>query len=76
VRLEGLGKLEKIHLIGIQSRDLPARAVANSLMSNVWPDTSQTRSVFASSNTGIVGWNPTQCMDVCVRLFCVYVAAL
>jgi hypothetical protein len=27
--------------------------------------------VFARSNTGIVGSNPTQGMDVCVRLFCV-----
>jgi hypothetical protein len=29
--------------------------------------------VFALSNTGIVGSNPTQGMDVCVRLFCVCV---
>jgi hypothetical protein len=29
---------------------------------------------FARSNTGIVGSNPTQDMDVCVRLFCVSVA--
>jgi hypothetical protein len=29
--------------------------------------------VFAHSNTGIVGSNPVQLMDVCVRLFCVYV---
>jgi hypothetical protein len=29
--------------------------------------------VFACSNAGIVGSNPTQGMDVCVRLFCVYV---
>jgi hypothetical protein len=27
--------------------------------------------VFARSNTGIVGSNPTQAMDVCVCLFCV-----
>jgi hypothetical protein len=27
----------------------------------------------ARSNTGIVGSNPTQGMDVCVRLFCVCV---
>jgi hypothetical protein len=27
--------------------------------------------VFARSNTGIVGSNPTPDMDVCVRLFCV-----
>jgi hypothetical protein len=27
--------------------------------------------VFARSNTGDVGSNPTQGMDVCVRLFCV-----
>jgi hypothetical protein len=30
--------------------------------------------VFARSNAGIVGSNPTQGMDVCVRLFCVCVA--
>jgi hypothetical protein len=29
--------------------------------------------VFASSDTGIVGSNPTQGMDVCLRLFCVCV---
>jgi hypothetical protein len=29
--------------------------------------------VFARSNAGIVGSNPTQRMDVCVRLFCVCV---
>jgi hypothetical protein len=29
--------------------------------------------VFARSNTGIVGSNPTRGMDVCVRLFCVCV---
>jgi hypothetical protein len=27
VRLEGLGKLKKIHLIGTQSRDLPASSI-------------------------------------------------
>jgi hypothetical protein len=29
--------------------------------------------IFAPSNAGIVGSNPTQDMDVCVRLFCGYV---
>jgi hypothetical protein len=29
--------------------------------------------VFTLSNAGIVGSNPTRCMDVCVRLFYVYV---
>jgi hypothetical protein len=29
--------------------------------------------VFARSNTGVVGSNPTQGMDDCVRLFYVYV---
>jgi hypothetical protein len=28
---------------------------------------------FARSNAGMVGSNPTQCFDVCVRLFCVCV---
>jgi hypothetical protein len=27
--------------------------------------------IFAPSNTGIVGSNPARGMDVCVRLFCV-----
>jgi hypothetical protein len=27
--------------------------------------------VFARSNTGVLGSNPTRDMDVCVRLFCV-----
>jgi hypothetical protein len=31
------------------------------------------RAVFALSNTGIVGSNPTQGMDICLRLFCVCV---
>jgi hypothetical protein len=33
----------------------------------------QARTVFARSNIGIVGSNPTRGMDVCVRLFCVCV---
>jgi hypothetical protein len=41
------------------------------------PSTVATRSkawtVFARSNTGIVGTNPTRVMDVCVCLFCVCV---
>jgi hypothetical protein len=43
---------------------------------------SKARTVFARSNAGIVGSNPTQVMDVCARGFsvflspCVYVAAL
>jgi hypothetical protein len=32
---------------------------------------SEARTVFARSNAGIVGSNPTQDMNVCVRLFCV-----
>jgi hypothetical protein len=31
------------------------------------------RTVFVRSNTGIVGSNPTRSMDVCVRLFCIFV---
>jgi hypothetical protein len=31
--------------------------------------------VFARSNTEIVGSNPTGGMDVCVRLFCVYIVS-
>jgi hypothetical protein len=37
---------------------------------------SKTWLVFARTNTEIVGTNPTRGMDVYVRLFCVYVAAL
>jgi hypothetical protein len=37
------------------------------------PARSKAWTVFARSNTGIVGSNPTQGMDVCVRLFCVCV---
>jgi hypothetical protein len=32
---------------------------------------SKARTVFARSNTGLVGSNPTQSTNVCVRLFCV-----
>jgi hypothetical protein len=32
---------------------------------------SKTWTVFARSNTGVMGSNPTRGMDVCVRLFCV-----
>jgi hypothetical protein len=32
---------------------------------------SEARTVFALSNTGVVGSNPTPGMDVCVRLFSV-----
>jgi hypothetical protein len=34
---------------------------------------SKARTVFSSPNAGIVGSNPTQGMDICLRLFCVYV---
>jgi hypothetical protein len=34
---------------------------------------SKTWTVFARSNTGVVGSNPTQGMNICVRLFCVCV---
>jgi hypothetical protein len=34
---------------------------------------SEAWTVFARSNAGIVGSNPTQSMDVCVHLFCVCV---
>jgi hypothetical protein len=37
---------------------------------------SQAWTVFARLITGVVGSNPTQGTDVCVRLFCVLVAAL
>jgi hypothetical protein len=34
---------------------------------------SKARTVFALSNTGLMGSKPTQGMNVCVRLFCVCV---
>jgi hypothetical protein len=34
---------------------------------------SKVLNIFVRSNAGIVGSNPTQGMDVCVRLFCVCV---
>jgi hypothetical protein len=34
---------------------------------------SKARTVFARSNAGILGSNPTRGMDACVRLFCVCV---
>jgi hypothetical protein len=34
---------------------------------------SEAKTVFARSNAGIMGSNPTQGIDVCVRLFCVCV---
>jgi hypothetical protein len=41
-----------------------------------WPTTVTAQSkawiVFARSNIGVVGSNPTRGMDVCMRLFCVY----
>jgi hypothetical protein len=44
----------------------------------MWPITvaaqSKAWTVFALSNTGIVGSKPTRGIDVCVRLFCVCVA--
>jgi hypothetical protein len=37
------------------------------------PARSKARTVFARPNAGIMGWNPTRGMDVCVRLFCAYI---
>jgi hypothetical protein len=37
---------------------------------------SKALTVFARPNTGIMGSIPIRSMDVCVRLFCVYVAVL
>jgi hypothetical protein len=42
-------------------------------VSNTVAARSKARTVFARSNTEIVGSNPTRGMDVCVRLFCVCV---
>jgi hypothetical protein len=40
--------------------------IAVAVQSEAW-------NIFAHSNTGTVGSNPTQGMDVSLRLFCVYV---
>jgi hypothetical protein len=44
---------------------LPIKVAARSEASKAWTD-------FARSNPGIVGSNPTQGINICVRLFCVY----
>jgi hypothetical protein len=45
-----------------------------------WPITVAARSkawtVFARSNTGIVGSNPTRCLNICVRVFCICVLCI
>jgi hypothetical protein len=46
--------------------DMGERPITVAAPSKAW-------TVFVSSNAGIVVSNPTQCMDVCVRLFCVCV---
>jgi hypothetical protein len=55
----GSCRIRKRSLMGLQPITLAARSKA-------W-------TVFARTNTGIVGSNPTLCMDVCLRLFCDYV---
>jgi hypothetical protein len=52
----------------IPHREASMRPITVAARSNTW-------TVFAHSNAGILGSNPTQGMDVCicVRLFCVYV---
>jgi hypothetical protein len=43
----------------------------NTFMQNTVAARSKAWTVFARSDAGIVDSNPTQGMDVCVRLFCV-----
>jgi hypothetical protein len=50
----------------IRSRHVGHQPITVVARSKAW-------AVFPRSNTGVVGSNPTQGMDVCVRLFCVCV---
>jgi hypothetical protein len=43
----------------------------SSLCRSQWPRCLGQSTLFARSNDGIAGSNPTQGMDVCIRLFCV-----
>jgi hypothetical protein len=56
-------------------RELIQPELANSISYVLWPisvvERSKAWTVFARSNTGILGSNPTRGMNVCVRLFCV-----
>jgi hypothetical protein len=45
------------------------------LSSGILSSLSPLKTVFARSNTGIVGSKPTQGMDICLRLFRVYVGS-
>jgi hypothetical protein len=42
-------------------------------MQHITDHSDRALNVFARSNIGIVGSNPTEVKDVCLRLFCVYV---
>jgi hypothetical protein len=48
-------------------------AISYSQRSNTVAARYKARTVFARSNAGVAGLNPTRGMDVCVRLFCVCV---
>jgi hypothetical protein len=50
----------------IQFTDTAVELISMAARSKAW-------TVFARSNAGIVGSNPTLGVDVCMRLFCVYV---
>jgi hypothetical protein len=58
-----------IRMLDIQFIYIPlhvSKPITKAMRSKAW-------TAFARSNTGIMGSNPTQGMDVCLRLFCVCV---
>jgi hypothetical protein len=61
---------------GHHSRITPLFRIQNwggGKLTQIWARRPVTLTVFARCNTEIVGSNPTGSLDVCVRLFCVYV---
>jgi hypothetical protein len=76
LRLNGNGGFPRNNSIERESERCYFFQVYNSLEPITVAARSKAWTVFARSNTGVVGSDRTQGMDVCVRLFCVYVAAL
>jgi hypothetical protein len=50
--------------IGILTRSYHNKPITVTVLSKAW-------TLFARSNTGVMGSNPTRGMDVCVRFFCI-----
>jgi hypothetical protein len=72
VRPEGLGKFEKIHLIGTRFRDLPARNIAPQ------PTTLPRDPIFGLYSLRIVGnWCPhSRKFNSCSEVLCLYIPQL